>query len=210
MVNCARRSFGFRRVPGFAVVRVAACLVLASLGGCASAPTGGDGDAMIAPDVRFHVPPPGALGYSVDAAQLVTAHYGDRTIVFQAQLEVTKDKLTMVGLDDLGRRALTIVASGGTVEVDAAPWLPKDLRAANILADIALVYWPQQAVQEGLLSSTAVVRTGVHDRSISAGGNEIVHIDYDGDPRQAWPRMAHYRNLAFKYDLELRSSVTPR
>lgn len=187
---------------------LAVVAVLGILSGCVAPLADDQTDAMIARDVHFRVPAPETLGYSVSAAQLVTAQYGDKSFVFQAQLVVTPDKLTMVGLDSLGRRALTITSTAGKVEVDAAPWLPKDIRTANILADIALVYWPDRAVQDGLASSHAVVRTNARDRSITVNGGEIIHIDYDADPRRSWPASAHYRNLAFKYNLDLQSSVT--
>jgi hypothetical protein len=179
-------------------------LLVALLGGCAAPPSAEEG-TLIAPDLHFLTPAPRELGYSVSASQLVTARYRGDTYVFEAQLAVSPERLTMIGLDPFGRRALTITATDSAVTVDAAPGLPDGLRPANILADIAIVYWPEAAIRRGLAQSSAILQASARERSITLNGAELIRVDYDGVQNGVWPPSAHYMNIALGYELDLRS-----
>lgn len=180
-----------------------------TLAGCAAAPPP-EASALIAPELRFAIPAPRELGYRVDASQLVTAHFRGDTQVFEAHLTVSPDRLTFIGLDPLGRRALTVTSTDAGIAVDAAPWLPAGLKAENILADIAIMYWPEEAVRRGLTRSAATLHVDPHERSITANGREVIHVDYGAQQGESWAGSARYRNLAFGYELELQSAVTPQ
>lgn len=182
-------------------------LTLFALFGCSSTP-GPEPEAQIAPDVRFRIPSPGELGYSISAEQLVTARYRGDVQTFEAHLSVSPQRLVLIGFDPFGRRAFTVTSGGGSTRFDAAPGLPKGLDPGNILADVAIVYWPDAAVERGLPSS-AELRSRDDHRTILVDGHEVIRVDYDTPPARGWPRMAHYRNEAFGYALDLRSTVTP-
>lgn len=183
-------------------------IALGTLAGCATTPQP-EASALIAPELRFAIPGPRELGYRVDASQLVTAHFRGDTQVFEAHLTVSPERLTFVGLDPLGRRALTVISTDAGISVDAAPWLPAGLKAENILADIAIMYWPEEAVRRGLSSSAAILHADPHERSITAAGREIIHVDYGPRQGESWAGSARYRNIAFGYELDLQSAVTP-
>lgn len=183
-------------------------LLMGTLAGCSAASQPRAASAFIGPDLRFAIPSPRELGHPVDATQLVTAHFRGQTQVFEAHLSVSPERLTFIGLDPLGRRALTVTASDAGITVDAAPWLPSGLRAENILADVAIVYWPEEAVRRGLSRTSAVLHADAHERTITADGQEIIRVEYESKPGEAWAGAARYRNIAFGYDLELQSAVT--
>ncbi|HUC64088.1 MAG TPA: DUF3261 domain-containing protein [Stellaceae bacterium] len=178
-----------------------------ALFGCSSAPPP-EREAQIAPDLRFRIPSPGELGYSISAEQLVTAHYRGDVQTFEAHLSVSPQRLVLIGFDPFGRRAFTLTSGNGSTSFDAAPGLPKGLEPGNILADVAIVYWPDAAVERGLPSS-AELRSRDDHRTILVDGHEVIRVDYDTPPARGWPRIAHYRNEAFGYALDLRSTVTP-
>jgi hypothetical protein len=182
-----------------------AVVVSAVLGGCASAEYRTLTPARIAPDLQFVIPGPQELGRCVDVVQLINARYRDRTFVFEGRLSTSSERLQLVGLDGFGRRALSIVWEGDHVSFDPAPWLPDALKPENILADIAIVYWPEEAVRRGLAGSEAVLRTDKRERSISTRGNEVITVTYDTSNGETWPQSAKYRNIAFGYELDLRS-----
>ncbi len=182
----------------------AICLVLSLLAGCAS-PGALEHDVQIAPDLRLIIPAPRALGYSVSVEQLVTARYRGEVQTFEAHLSVSPERLILIGVDPFGRRVFTLSESDAGVE--AGPGLPEGLKVGNILADIAIVYWPAAAVQRGLEPSSAELRSGGRSRSILLGGREVIRVDYDAPPDQGWPSVAHYRNEALGYALDLRSTV---
>jgi hypothetical protein len=147
------------------------------LGGCASTEGRVATPALIGPDLQFVIPGPQQLGQAVDVVQLITARYRDRIFVFEGRLSARPEWLQLVGLDGFGRRALSIVWDGDHVSFDAAPWLPDALKPENILADIAIVYWPEQAVRRGLAESNAELRADLRQRSISMQGEDIIQVD---------------------------------
>jgi hypothetical protein len=187
-----------------------ALLAALSLGGCATAPESLPADvALIAPDVRFVTPGPQELGLTLNAVQLVTARYGEEQFVFEGHVSASPQRVTLIAIDSLGRRALTATRTSDQLVFEPAPWVPESLRAANILADMAIVYWPEDAIRRALAGSTATLRSGKGDRAIVIDGREIVHVDYEGDPDEPWNGRARYRNVAFGYALDLRSVLQP-
>jgi hypothetical protein len=195
------------------VFRALACasfaLALAACGTPEAAPP--PGQVVIAPQLKIALPRPGELGRTLEAAQLVTAHYGEQTIVFESHLSATPERFLLVGLDSLGRKALTITWTDAGIVTEAAPWLPDTLRADNILADIVLLYWPEAVVRRTLAAAGANLVSGPRQRRIIRAGEEVGRADYlpsrGGDP---WNGRLRYRNLAWGYELEVQSTeLTP-
>lgn len=205
-VSSRRRQHMHMRPCSWAGIICAALagLLIVLLDGCAAPPAAKEG-TLIAPDLYFLTPTPRELGYSVSASQLVTARYRGDVYVFQAQIAVSPDRLTMIGLDPFGRRTLTITSTDSGVTVEAAPGLPDGLRPANILADMAIVYWPEEAVRRGLSESSAILRASARERSVILNGTELIRVDYDAAQNGQWARSARYMNIAFGYELDLRS-----
>jgi hypothetical protein len=184
--------------------------MMTALAGCAAVRDADRGaDAMIAPAVRFAVPEPQALGYRVAAEQLVSAHYRGDAFVWEAHIDVSPERLEIVGLDGFGRRAFTITWQGDALSCEAASWLPTAIKPGNVLADIALLYWPQKAVQAALAGSSAIVVTTAAARSVTVGSTEILHVDYDDAGASVWNGTVHLRNLAFGYQLDIQSARVP-
>ena len=127
--------------------------------------------------------------------------------MFEAHLSVSPERLTLIGLDPFGRRALTLTMTDAGMTVDKASWLPQGLRPENILADVAIVYWPEDAVRRGLARTDAVLTSDGRGRSIIAGGREVVRVNYGPRHGDSWAGAVHYRNSAFGYELDLRSAV---
>jgi hypothetical protein len=185
-------------------------LLAAALGGCAARNDGMPADAVrIAPTVTLVMPRPGDLGRSLEAVQLVTAHYGDQTFVFESHLSATPERFLLVGLDTVGRKAMTITWTDAGIDYEAAPWVPKELRPANILADIVVLYWPEASVRHALSGGT--LDAGPKRRSVIAGAQEVIRAEYwptrPGDP---WSGRLHYENRAWGYTLDVESLETGR
>lgn len=175
----------------------AALFLLLALAGCATQPPE-SGAVMVAPGVTLALPAPGDLGRSIEAMQMVSAHHGADTWVFEGRLSVRPDELRLACLDGMGRRALTVVWAGGRLEVERAPWVPDTLRAENILADIVLLYWPEQVVRRSLQG--AALRQDGQQRGIG----DAIAISWAGDP---WNGSARLRNIAWNYELDVQSAT---
>jgi hypothetical protein len=189
--------------------RLISALLLVIAAGCADrlpAPK----DPLIAPDLRFAIPPPQALGYSIEVRQLIAARYRDELQSFEGLLSVAGDRLLLVALDGFGRRALTVEETGAGFTFTREKWVPASLDPANILADIAIIYWPVEAVRAGLAGTAAAVASAPDRRLITIGGREIIRVDYEAGEDHAWDGPVRYRNIAFGYELNLRSVVIRR
>jgi hypothetical protein len=187
------------------------CLIaMVACCGCAARYTASPGSTTIAPGLQFAMPTGRELGYSIEATQLITAHVRDQVQAFQAYVSVTPDKITIIAFDPFGGRALTVTATDDGIQTEVAPMVPAVLRPANILADVAIVYWPTPAVRRGLAGSSAALYDSSSERTIADNGREIVHVSYDGPHENTWTKVAHLRNIAFGYELDLQSTVTAK
>jgi len=205
MIPCATRSLREVEYRGASALIFLILLICAF--GCSDKRIESGGDVLIAPGVPFVTPGPNELGYRVNAVQLVTARFRGETYVFQAQIDVTPERVTFVGLDGFGRRALTVTYSGARMDVQAEPWLPAGIRPANMLADVAFIYWPEASVRGGLVNSAATLRSSTKSRSIEVAGSEVIHVDYDNPEGRPWSGSVRYRNLAYGYELDVQSVV---
>jgi hypothetical protein len=196
-----------RRLVLHGRILVIALLVLAS-GACARHSIEGPGRSVsISPDLTLVLPRPSDLGHAIEVTQLVTARYGSRVFAFEGHVSATPERFLMVGLDSLGRRAMTITWSDAAMTYEAASWLPPQLRPENVLADMVLLYWPEASVRQALAPSGGTVTAARGRRTITKDGEPVVQIQYDeaaadGTP---WTGRLHYRNLAFHYELEVQS-----
>ncbi len=165
-----------------------------------------DAQVMVAPGVTFALPSPATLGRSVEAQQLVTARYRNDTFAFEASISVTPARLLLVGTDMLGRRAMTIEWTGNDLTFEAAPWLPAELRARNIIADIMLAHWPQNAVRAGLAPAHALQQADPGHRAIVVDGRDMIRIDREDGAAGSWSGRWLYRNLGWGYQLDIQSA----
>ena len=185
---------------------VAAALALTACTSPTSAPP--EASVIIAPGVNFTLPPPPALGRTVEASQLVTAHYRQQTFVFETHVSVTPARLLAAGFDSLGRRVMMIEWNGTTLKTETAPWVPSGLRAANVVADLMLVHWPAEAVRAGMAQGGELHETATGHRAISAAGRDTILIDRTEGTPPGWSGRWTYQNLGWNYALNIQSSET--
>ena len=152
---------------------------------------------MVAPGITLALPAPGELGRQEDAVQLVTARRDGESFVFECRLSVDAERLLLAGSDSMGRRAMTVTWGQGAIAVERADWLPDTLRPENILADIVLLYWPEDSVRRGLRGA-ALTQTP-QERRIG----EAVTISWAADP---WNGLSRLVNGPWGYEIEVRSA----
>lgn len=161
------------------------------------------GSVRMAPDLVVSLPQPSALGRSLEVSQLVTAHYGARTFVFEGHISANPERFLLVGLDPLGQRVLTVTWTEHKLTAKLAPGLPEQIHPENMLADIVVLYWPEASVRQALVGSNGTLVVGPHFRSIAVAGKEVIRVDYKG--RDPWDGAVVYRNLAWGYELDVQS-----
>src|SRR5262249_36683162 len=153
-------------------------IAAALLGGCMSLAMesrGGPGDTavLLAPDLRLDLPEPAAMGRPIEAVQMVTAHHDGNNITFEAHLSITPQQVLLVGADVTRQRLMTVTWHGRQIEVQAAPSLPKDVRPGAILADLVVLYWPEDAVRQALRKSGAELAVDATRRTVSLRGTPV-------------------------------------
>jgi hypothetical protein len=180
------------------------------LAGCGlvgpAAPDLPNGQVTVAAGIVFSLPPPATLGRSVDALQLVTAHYRKDSFVFETRISVTPARLLVVGTDTLGRRAMTIEWTGTDLRVQAEPWVPPELRARNVIADIMLLHWPEEAVRAGLTPGVTMRETDPAHRVVAVAGHDMIRIDHTAGAPGSWSGRWTYRNAGWGYNLDIQST----
>jgi hypothetical protein len=193
-------------------MRSAAAFLLAGLmlAGCATPPPGpppnlADDEAMLAPKLVFKIPPPSAVKLNASFAQTVVAKFRGMSFQFDSQVQITPEELDLVSLNGLGQRAMTVTWKPSGIEHTQAPWLPSFVRPADFLADIAIVFWPADVLQDALKGTGAVVREWHRIRTISLDKRDIVSVKYGRDG-EGWNRTAKLKNLAFGYEIDIQSA----
>ena len=184
------------------------CLaLLLLLPACSHQPPVPQDQAIIAPGLSIAVPGPEAIGKDALISQTVTAQFRGESFVLQGYLNLGPTSLELAALDGFGRRLFTIRWQNGAFDYQPTPAMPGELRPANMLADIALIYWPADALRPVLARAGATLTETAASRSISFGGREVIHVDYETG--RGWTGHAAYRNLAFGYNLDIRSVEVP-
>ncbi len=120
--------------------------------GCAGAPR----PDVVAPDViakeppRFLSLPPESLGHSLSLSQLVTGEYGGEIYKMRYELDITPDRLAIVGLSPLGVTLFTIVHEKGELAVETLGRGEVKFDPRYTLFDVYLTYWPTAALRAAL------------------------------------------------------------
>lgn len=187
------------------MTRTAWIALALTLGGCVAAPVQDTRAPMLAPGRELALPRPGDLGRKVEAVQLIAGRHGDQTFVFEGHLSVTPEKMLLVGLDTLGRRAMTVTWTDTGVEVETAPWLPPGLRPGSMLADLVVLYWPEAAVRRALVPTGGELVQEPHARTVRIDGKEILRAEYSWNTGGPWTGTLRYANRAWGYEIEVQS-----
>ncbi len=180
-----------------------------ALCGCASSrmaagPKLPDETATLAPGMTCTIPAPGAGLKDASVAQSIVVHVRGQTYTFQAQIQITADEVDLVALDNLGRRGMTAKWRGGHLAVTREPWLPAFVRPADILTDIAVVFWPVGTVAPQLSACGANLTEVAGGRSVATKGAVLMSVAYEAG--SGWNRTAHLHNGAFGFDIDIQSA----
>jgi Protein of unknown function (DUF3261) len=173
--------------------------------GVAAAAKTTSADALIAPGRRIVLPQPAELGRVVDARQLVTLQVLGNTAAFETRLSVTATKLSLVCMDTLGRRAITIIWDGKTLDVEVAPWVPEAVKPGSLLADLVLIYWPEKAARAAIAGVGGDVVVSGRSRTIRIDGSDVLKADYGWPAGAPWNGTLRYTNTAWGYTVDVQS-----
>lgn len=193
--------------------KLAALLLVLLLPACAMQPSANGitfPETPIAPNLLMQRPSFLKLDAPVDVVQNVVATYGNRTFSFQGRISANEKGFKLVCFDPLGQKLLSVDWDDKGVVYSAASWLPPTLKPENILADLILIYWPQNALLQSIAPAGRVVDTN-YKRRIYAGRHEAIKIDYIGaGQKDIWGSNVHYVHLDWGYSLNIESKRIPQ
>lgn len=115
------------------------------------------------------------------ALQQLDIRYKDQAYKFHAALALTKKGVTLVLLDPLGRRILSLTKQGNVIETYRAPELPETLPGEFLLASSLLAWLPFSDWQEFLLQPDNrqwQLAIDQYDRVLNYHGRPILHLRY--------------------------------
>jgi len=190
----------------------AALLTLAAivLAGCQSAPrvaTPSPRSEKSAPPDAAHpaLAPPDAVG-TRNAAQVIHAAYGAKSIVLRTAIEVVPGRLDVVGVTATGQRVFSASYDGKTLDAQKSPFVPGALDPERVLADMQLALWPLPAVQAAFRErGLTVTEPFAGLRRLTRGDALLAEVHYaGGDP---WTGRLWFVNFEFDYSLTIDTSA---
>lgn len=194
---------------GQAFAATVAGLFLCAVAACSIAPDPDDRAVDIGAGLVIGLPraPDEVKPFSAEQAAVV--RFGDRPLLLNLRIRGDARELHLVAVDGLGRRALTLTWRADGIETVAAPWLPAGLPVRNFLADIFLIYWPDDSLRRVLGQTDGILRMDDRHRIISRDGRDIVRIDYPAGRHARWSVPVRYSNPARGYTIDIASRETP-
>jgi hypothetical protein len=165
---------------------------------------------MIGPDTAIVLPKPREMGRSLEVVQLVTLRFAGQALTFDARLSITPERLVLVGIDGMGRRAMTVTWNGETMTAETAPWLPAAARPTSMLSDVVVLFFPIGAVRQSLAASGCELAITKRTRVVRCGEADIIQAEYDQQSTALWNGKLRYWNLAWGYEAEVRSAELKR
>lgn len=167
-------------------------LLAAVMAGCAGQATRAPASAMPALALS-----PAALGGTLALEQRLVFEHGQRSDTVDALVEADAHVVRIV-LHRQGQVLLRLAWDGKELQQDRAEQLPESLSAQRVLADLQLVYWPAEAINQALPAGWQL-RDEQGVRTLFHRGDVVATVQKTGD------NQARLENLREGYRLHIRS-----
>lgn len=146
-----------------------------------------------------------ALQKEISVVQKVTAHYEGHQHSFIAQLEITKNKLVMVGLTEFGARLFTLIYDNETIHFESTALLKTPMAPEFLLSDLQLIYWPESIIESRLMDGNKIFQNkqAPFKRQLFIAEQEVIVIDYSD--QQKWKGSVFFQHRLNKYNLAIQT-----
>ncbi len=144
---------------------------------------------------------PAAAGGERIFEQLITISHEAHSQRFIAAGEICDGAMTLALLSPEGLEVLRLRHDAAGVHTRVRRELPEWLDSEAILADMQLVLWPAEALEQAWGPSWSL-REDAGGRTLLRDGQAWSRADFDSDPWQSGARLEHLR---FGYRLEIRT-----
>jgi hypothetical protein len=191
------------RMPKLLVAYIAASMLAA----CAHAPR----PTAEATKARPLAAPEAAGEHAV--SQVVRGAFGAREMTLSCVVTVKDGVMSVVGLNALGVRLFTIRYDGRLVSADKGIGVPEGLTPERLLADLQLVFWPLQPLQQTLQAAGYELKESVPaTRRLRRGERLVAEVHYAQGAaadlaHAAWSGRAWLVSLEYGYSLHIESQA---
>ena len=158
----------------------------------------------IAPGIALRLPATPPFGADVTAQQLVQARYRNRTEVFQALIESSSGRFTIVLTVPYGPRIMRIDWTANGIAEKREAIAPSSLSARRLLADLALVYAPENILRRNI-EGAELVAGDDGGRKLERNGETVVEVERP--LHEPWNARARLVNHAYGYTLDIQSRL---
>jgi hypothetical protein len=149
---------------------------------------------------------PSTYGGAVRAEQILTLSAGERSTTLQMYVDVTPQKIAVVGATALGQRALSFTLDAGGLHVAAAEG---GVNPPQVLTDLQLATWPLAALQHAVEGSDwRIVDAKPGLRRVLRGAEPFAEVHYSG-AAPPWNGRIWLVNFPNRYTLDIDSHPLP-
>lgn len=137
----------------------------------------------ISDNVAATLLPTHGFNNNVVLTQNFMARYAGNTYNLTSIVKLSSSQMLVIGLTDLGRLFTINYDEQSVVTAETSDlFTPSMFRPEYVLADIQLIYFPAEALEDGLPADVRlqeIIDEGVYGRSFFVGGRKIITIKYD-------------------------------
>lgn len=155
----------------------------------------------IARDVNFSLLSPESFGQSLSLLQSLEINYRGETRQLLAQLEISSNNITLVGLSPLGNRLFTVLWTGESLSEEYLAEWPFPFSPKHILVDVQLALWLKIPHQDGF--KIREFKSPQMKREILRNEEIVMRISYETRPY--WQGKILIQHLERGYQLSIQT-----
>jgi len=155
----------------------------------------------IARDVNFSLLSPESFGQSLSLLQSLEINYRGETRQLLAQLEISSNNITLVGLSPLGNRLFTVLWTGESLSEEYLAEWPFPFSPKHILVDVQLALWLKIPQQDGF--KIREFKSPQMKREILRNEEIVMRISYETRP--FWQGKILIQHLERGYQLSIQT-----
>jgi hypothetical protein len=153
---------------------------------------------------------PATLGRDLALSEVVTGEYGNRSYSMRVELEVTPERLVVVGISHLGVPLFTLEQTAADLTVQSNAHGPLPFDPAYMLSDLQLVHWPAGVLADALAAQGLRLEDRPGDglrRVVDQRGQSLTEIVYPAPGVEL--AVTTVRHLDHPYRLQIETIAEP-
>jgi len=161
----------------------------------------------LAKDINFQLLDLWKVDHDITLNQIVVGTYEGKSYSMNVITQISKKKMTVIGLTPFGVRAFTLNYDGQNLDLKLSGFIKnaEEVKPEYILADMQLIYYPLADIRKNISGNISVKETNKKGlkRIFYHGKKPFIEINYSSD--DVWKSEIIYKNLGQKYQYKIRN-----